>query len=96
MHPELNFDAGSNGGHTDGLLAWRKQREEARLALARKLGLPLGQQVEVWLVGNIRLRGRLHLGEEQLFLPADGKECDRFAVDNVSFRISEMESCKRI
>ena len=31
-------------------------------------GLPLGHQVEVWLLGGIRLRGRLRLEEEVLFI----------------------------
>ena len=32
------------------------------------MGLPLGRQVEVWLVGEIRLRGKLRLQEEVLFM----------------------------
>jgi hypothetical protein len=64
-------------------------------ALARKLDLPLGHPVEVWLVDNVRLRGVLRLREECLFLPEFGEGNLQFVVDGVAFTVGEMESCVR-
>ena len=43
-------------------------RQSAATELAHQLNLPVGHQVEVYLCGGIRLRGRLRLGEEMLFV----------------------------
>src|SRR5689334_5446405 len=64
--PLLNFDS-ENSAH--GVSSWREQRHQAMLTLSRKLGLPLGRKVEVWLRNEIRLVGTLRLQEEQLFVP---------------------------
>jgi hypothetical protein len=58
MHSQgqFNFDAGeSQTGHTH----WLEGRQMAAEALARQMNLPLGHQVEVWLHGGVRLRGKL-------------------------------------
>ena len=79
----------------DGHAMWQRQRREAMSQLARKLGLPLGHPVEVWLRGDIRLRGTLRLREEMLFMP-DDQECNlQLTVDGVHFTTAEMESCVR-
>jgi hypothetical protein len=36
--------------------------------LARRIHLPLGHEVEVWLYGGIRLRGKLSVKEEMLLI----------------------------
>ena len=58
LQSELNFNEdGGNEGYT----RWLVGRQVATEILARKMGLPLGHEVEVWLIGGMRLRGRLRL-----------------------------------
>lgn len=90
---ELNFDA---GGDSSGLTRWREDRRAASQALAQRLGLPLGYRVEVWLCGDIRLRGQLRLEEELLFLDAGAPQTLRLTVDGVVFAAAEIESCVRL
>lgn len=77
----------------DGIALWRKQQDQHQLEVARKLGLPIGQEVEVWLRGGVRLRGRLRL--EELFHP-ESKEGLKVAVDGTVFSVDELESCIRL
>ncbi len=52
--------------------------------------------MEVWLYGGVRLRGKLRLSDEVLFMD---EECIRhmeLKVDRVSFCFREMESCVRL
>jgi hypothetical protein len=95
MNPqgEFDFSTGSAGG---GYTRWQAQRKLALVELARKLNLPLNHPVEVWLVGGIRLRGKLQLQEEMLFLPEDDARHPELRVDHVPFSINEMESCVRL
>jgi hypothetical protein len=60
------------------------------------MNLPLEHQVEVWLVGGIRLRGKLRLQEERLFFVKDDVPQLTLLVDGVPFSIQEMESCVRL
>jgi len=90
---EFDFGAGSAG---DGYHRWLAQRQEALVELARKLNLPLNHPVEIWLAGGIRLRGKLQLQEEMLFVPEDHVDQLRLQVDHVPFLIHEMESCVRM
>ena len=56
LQSELGFgEDGSNEGYT----RWLLGRKVATEILARKMGLPLGHEVEVWLIGGLRLRGKL-------------------------------------
>ena len=90
---EFNFGtkgAGEGCGH------WLAQRQQALVELARQVNLPLNHQVEVWLVGGVRLRGKLQLQEEMLFVPEDHVQQLRLRVDQVQFLIHEMESCVRL
>jgi len=64
--------------------------------LARRLGLPLGHQVEVWRYGGIRLRGKLRLQEEVLFIEEERLRHLGLVVDQVAFAYREMESCVRL
>jgi hypothetical protein len=93
MQGELNFDAPGNGqGHT----RWLAVRRVAMGELARRIGLPLGHEVEIWLYGGIRLRGRLRLQEELLFVEEDRVRHLGLIVDKVPFTYREMESCVRL
>jgi hypothetical protein len=89
---ELKFDASRA---TDGLESWREERRRSRIELARKLGLPLDQRVEVWLRGGIRLEGILCLAEDLLFV-AESQKNLTFRVGNTPFGVGEMESCVRL
>ena len=94
MQGELNFDKPVDA-NVDGITLWRQRREEQQLALARKLGLPIGQNVEVWLRGGVRLRGSLQLHEETLMHSLENQS-SKFAVDGIPFLVGELESCIRI
>jgi len=92
---EFDFGAASAGGD-EGYTRWLAQRRLAHVELARKINLPLDHQVEVWLAGGVRLRGKLQLQEEKLFLDHDTMKQLRLQVDHVPFSVNEMESCVRL
>ena len=90
---QFNFAANATEkGHTQ----WLAGRQLAAAELARKIGLPLGHQVEVWLYGGIRLRGELRLQEEMLFIEEENVRHLALIVDRVPFSYREMESCVRL
>lgn len=89
----FDFDSlGTETGHTN----WLVGRQMAVAELARKVGLPLGHIVEVWLRGNVRLRGRLRLRDGVLFMEESAVNHLQLVVDNVPFAVAEMESCVRL
>jgi hypothetical protein len=90
---EFDFDAGAAGA---GYSRWLAGRKMAAVELARRLNLPLNHEVEVWLLGGIRLRGKLQLQEEVLFIEEDCVRHLGLQVDQVPFTIREMESCVRL
>jgi hypothetical protein len=85
-----------NGSTDQGYTRWLDQRKQAAIEVARQIHLPLDRQVEVWLVGGVRLRGKLLLQEEKLFLGNDDVQHHGLSVDHVPFSIHEMESCVRL
>ena len=90
---EFDFGTASAGA---GYTRWLAQRRLARVELARRINLPLDHPVEVWLAGGVRLRGKLELQEERLFLQEDDLHPLRLQVDQVPFTMDEMESCVRL
>ena len=90
---EFTFDTGAGG---EGYSRWVAGRKLASLELARRLNLPLLHEVEVWLVGGIRLRGKLRLQEEMLVIQEDHVRHLGLQVDHVPFTMREMESCIRM
>jgi hypothetical protein len=90
---EIDFEA---PGSEVGLNEWHEQRRAAMRQLACSLGLPLGHQVEVWLSGSVRLRGRLRLHEAGLFIDQSRDASLELCVDGVPFKVSEIESCVRL
>jgi hypothetical protein len=90
---ELNLDGANSGG---GYTQWLESRRVATAEMARWMGLPIGHVVEVWLVGGIRLQGKLGLQEEVLFIEEERVRHMGLQVDNVSFTWRELESCIRI
>jgi len=93
MQGEFNFDAASESA---GYSKWLTGRRMAVQNLARRIHLPLGHKVEVWLCGGIRLRGRLRLREEVLFIDEERIRHLELKVDEVVFTYREMESCVRL
>ena len=90
---EFSFsEAGADSGYTQ----WLTGRKMAAAELARRMNLPLGHEVEVWLQGGIRLRGKLRLQEEMLFIEEDRVRHLELMVDKVPFTYREMESCVRL
>ena len=90
---EFNFDTGTAN---EGYSRWLAGRKLAAVELARSLNLPLHHEVEVWLIGGIRLRGKLRLSEEMLFMEEDHLRHLELQVDHVPFKMREMESCVRL
>lgn len=90
---EFNFRrTGSDEGYT----AWITTRRVAVEEMARRINLPLGHQVEIWLRGGVRLRGKLRLQEEALFIEEDSARHLGLMVERVAFTYREMESCVRL
>jgi hypothetical protein len=83
-------------GTEQGYTRWLAGRRVATQAMAQRMGLPLGHQVEVWLIGGIRLRGKLRLQEEVLFIEEENVRHLGLMVDNLAFAYREMESCVRL
>lgn len=82
---EFGFD---QPRETDGYCIWARQREEEMREMGRRLGLPLGHPVEVWLKDGTLLKGRLLLrGEEKDW---------EFVIGRVGFKATEIESCIRL
>jgi hypothetical protein len=90
---EFNFEA---TGAPDGYTQWLVGRRVLAEDLARRIHLPLGHQVEVWLYGGIRLRGQLRVKEEMLFIEEERLRHLELLVEDVSFTYRDMESCIRI
>jgi hypothetical protein len=90
---EFSFDAGADD---EGCSRWLAGRKLATAELARRLNLPLDHEVEVWLVGGIRLRGKLRLQEEMLFIAEERVRHLGLLVDRVPFHLREMESLVRL
>ena len=90
---EFNFEQPST---QDGYTRWLTGRRVLAEEVARRIHLPLGHQVEVWLYGGIRLRGKLRVKEEMLFIEEERVRHLELMVDHVPFTYREMESCVRI
>ena len=82
---EFGFGGGdSNHGYG----AWVREREEEIREMARRVGLPLGRLVEVWLKDGTLLKGRLvWRGDERDW---------ELVIGAVGFRTAEIESCVRV
>jgi len=92
QQPEFNFSANVPAV---GYARWRANREALIRDLASRMRLPLGHDVEVWLIGGVRLRGRLMLQEEALIVEEGHEKLLKLQVDRVPFTYGEIESCVR-
>jgi len=93
LQSELSF---GDEGSDEGYMRWLVGRRVATEIMARKMGLALGHEVEVWLVGGMRLRGKLRLQEEAMFIEEERVRHLGLKVDRVAFTYREMESCVRL
>jgi len=93
MQGELDFGSAASA---DGHAKWLAGRQMAARELARRMNLPLGHEVEVWLTGGIMLRGKLRVKEELLFIEEDKVRHLELIVDRMSFTYRELESCVRL
>ena len=93
--PDLFDVDGQPHAPSDGYSAWRRQRDGSLNDLGRQTGLPLNHPVEVVLRDGVRLRGRLRLQEESLFVEPTEAGPLALRVDGVEFLSNEIESCVR-
>ncbi len=93
LQGELGF---SDNGPQEGYTKWIATRRLAGEAAAKRLNLPLGHPVEIWLRGGIRLRGTLRLANEVLFIEEDRVQTLALVLEGVTFTYAEIESCVRI
>ncbi len=91
MQGELNFE-NAEGGYTQ----WFTSRRVAAQEMARRMNLPVGHQVEIWLQGGVRLRGQLRLQEEELFIEEERIRHLPLQIDRVAFTYREIDSCVRL
>ena len=90
---EFQFqNSGGEGGYT----GWITSRGAAIHELGRRINLPLGREVEVWLRDGIRLKGTLRLAQDVLYVQEDRLRQLELKVDHVTFTYGEMESCVRL
>lgn len=95
MQNQSEMDFGGSGSE-QGYVRWLTGRQVAVEQLARRLNLPLGHQVEVWLSGGIRLEGKLRLSEDMLFINEERARHIELRVDHATFTYRDMESCVRL
>ena len=79
-----------------GYARWLAGRQVAASELALQLGLPLGHEVEVWLTGGVRLRGRLRVRSEPLLIEEEKVRHLPLRVGLTEFTYREVESCVRL
>ena len=93
LQGELDFAANEPAkGYTN----WVAVRQLALEAAAQRLHLPIGHPAEIWLRGGIRLRGKLCLAKEVLFIEEERLRDLALILDGVSFTYAEIESCRRL
>jgi hypothetical protein len=90
LQREFNFQSGGTEG---GYAQWVVVRHMASDEAARKLNLPVGHEAEVWLRGGIRLRGKLRLLNDLLFVEESQVRNLALTLDGVPFTYAEVESC---
>ena len=93
LQKEFNFQA---GGAETGYSQWVVVRKMAADEAARKLNLPVGHETEVWLRGGIRLRGKLRLRDDFLFVEEAQLRNLALVLAGVPFVYAEIESCVRL
>ena len=90
LQGEFGFQA---GGSEAGYAQWVVVRQMASDEAARRLNLPVGREAEVWLRGGIRLRGKLRLLNDLLFVEESQVRNLALTLDGVPFIYAEIESC---
>lgn len=93
---QLGFDFQPPREGVDGYSRWQSERRAAQDALARKLGFPIGHEVEVELLGQVLIRGMLRLVEDGLWMESNRDFRIRLRVDRCEFAASEIVRCVRL
>jgi hypothetical protein len=93
LQGQLDF---AGKGSDEGYAKWVAVRQLALEEAAQKLNLPVGHPTEIWLRGGIRLRGKLSLANEVLFVEEERLRGLRLVLDGVTFSFAEIESCLRL
>jgi hypothetical protein len=83
-------------GQEAGYSQWVVVRQMAAEEAARKLNLPIGHSAEVWLTNGIRLRGKLRLVNDLLFVEEAQIRNLPLVLEGVTFSYAEIESCVRL
>jgi hypothetical protein len=91
---QFAFDFETAPQPRDTLTAWREERRREMEKICRRLGMPIGQAVEVRLAQGRCLRGILRLPEETLWIEAE-RETAILLIGEAEFRLSEVESVIR-
>jgi hypothetical protein len=90
LQREFSFqDGGADAGYAN----WVAVRQMAAHEAAQRLNLPVGREAEVWLRGGIRLRGKLRLLNDLLFVEEHQIKNLPLTLDGVPFTCAEIESC---
>jgi hypothetical protein len=92
VQAEFNFEESRGNGYKQ----WQETRKKLLDEFSKSIGIPLGHRCEVWLKGEIRLRGLLRIREEALVLEEAKRDGLQLEIDGVCFRASEIESCRRM
>ena len=95
MDTQGEFDFATTGAGL-GYTQWLAGRRLTASELAHRMNLPIGHQVEVWLYGNVRLRGKLRLREDLLFIEEERVRHLELLIDHVPFAYRQIESCVRL
>lgn len=93
MQEEFQFGAADR---QDGLETWRRQRAAQVSALAKTLGIPLGNPCRVELSGDVELEGMLTLADEELLTPDPRSPDLRLQVGRCIFTSQEIVSIVRL
>jgi hypothetical protein len=90
LQAEFNYQAdGTDAGYAQWVVVRHMASDEA----ARQLNLPVGREAEVWLRGGIRLRGKLRLLNDLLFVEENQIRNLALTLAGVTFTYAEIESC---
>lgn len=92
--PDLFSQAGNSD--SNGYVTWIQQRENTVNRLGQLSGLPLNRWAEVTLKDGVRLRGRLRLREDRLFMEEKDARVLELVIDGVEFRSTEIDHCLRL
>ncbi len=93
--PDL-FSQPMGDENANGYVTWQQQRTGVVNRLGQLSGLPLNHWVELTLRDGVRLKGKLRLREEKLFVEETDARGLELVIDGFEFRSTEVETCLRL